>query len=216
MGPIPQCVHVTLHHSQGEESLASVQGRLVYEGTARFAEQAPEPIAAPAFELARPRASKFTAEQLYERAMAVPRPAHAGPDRGRAGEPRAGSRERSPCFRSPGSCEPGEPGLPHRPHRPGHVHPPARAAGGWIAWSRATSSSRSGWANCRSTARHRQRARPSLAGSGSVRSSSIAFASMPSSSDPTAASGCGSATGKTGDSTGLRAIATCSDRPTRS
>ena len=38
------------------------------------------------------------------RAMAVPRPAHAGADRGRAGEPRRASRGRSPCVHSPRSC----------------------------------------------------------------------------------------------------------------
>ena len=50
--------------------------------------------------------------------------------------------------------------------------------------------------------RHPRRARPSPAGSRSARSSSTASASMPRSSVPTAASGCGSATGKTGGSTG--------------
>ncbi|MGA8348284.1 MAG: beta-ketoacyl synthase N-terminal-like domain-containing protein, partial [Isosphaeraceae bacterium] len=61
----PRRVRVTLHHSEGDESLASAQGRLVYEGTVRFTDQAPEPIAASVFDLAHPRASKFTAERLY-------------------------------------------------------------------------------------------------------------------------------------------------------
>ena len=61
----PRLVRVTLHHSQGDESLTPAQGRLVYEGTARFTDQAPEPLAASAFDLAHPRASKFTAERLY-------------------------------------------------------------------------------------------------------------------------------------------------------
>ena len=58
-------VRVTLHHTPGEGSLAPAEGRLVYEGTARFTDQAPEPIVAAPFDLADPRVSKFTAEQLY-------------------------------------------------------------------------------------------------------------------------------------------------------
>ena len=64
-GVDPHLVHVTLHHAQAEESPGSDRGRLVYQGTARFAEQPLEPIAASEFELAHPRASKFTAERLY-------------------------------------------------------------------------------------------------------------------------------------------------------
>ena len=64
-GVDPHLVHVTLHHTQAEESPGSDRGRLVYQGTARFAEKPLEPIAASEFELAHPRASKFTAERLY-------------------------------------------------------------------------------------------------------------------------------------------------------
>jgi acyl transferase domain-containing protein len=60
-----RCVHVALHHLQEDGSPDSVGGRLVYEGSARFDDQVPEPIAASSFDLDRPRVSKFTAERLY-------------------------------------------------------------------------------------------------------------------------------------------------------
>ena len=61
----PRLVRVSLHHSSEDDSHAAVKGRLVYEGTARFTEQAPEPIQASVFDPAHLRISKFAAEQLY-------------------------------------------------------------------------------------------------------------------------------------------------------
>ncbi len=61
----PRLARVSLHHSSGDGSHAAAKGRLVYEGTARFTDQAPEPIQASVFDLAHLRVSKFTAEQLY-------------------------------------------------------------------------------------------------------------------------------------------------------
>ena len=61
-----RCVHVTLHHLQGEQLPASIQGRMVYEGTVRFTERVPDSIAEAAPALAHPRVCKFTARQLYD------------------------------------------------------------------------------------------------------------------------------------------------------
>ena len=107
-------------------------------------------------------------------------------------------------------------GVPHRPDRPGHVHPPARLLGAGLPGAGRRDLPAPHGPAVDPRRRPRERAHRSHAGSGSVRSSGIGSASMPSSSAPTAASGSRSATGKTGDSTGRRAIATCSGRPTRS
>jgi malonyl CoA-acyl carrier protein transacylase len=58
-------VRVALYHSEEDGSTASAGDRLVYEGITRFSDRTPEPVAASVFNLAHPRASKFTAERLY-------------------------------------------------------------------------------------------------------------------------------------------------------
>src|SRR5271165_321615 len=61
--------------------------------------------------------------------MAVPRPAHAGPDRSRASEPGGylGDDRRASARLPPEAG--GAAVVPHRPDRPGHVHSPARMLG---------------------------------------------------------------------------------------
>jgi acyl transferase domain-containing protein len=61
----PASVCVTMHHLQGTSSSSSGEGRLVFEGSARFAEQPLEPLPASELVLLHPRPSKFTSECLY-------------------------------------------------------------------------------------------------------------------------------------------------------
>ena len=51
--------------SRGTQFLPPTEGRLVYEGRARFTEEPLRAGLAPPLVLARPRPSKFTAERLY-------------------------------------------------------------------------------------------------------------------------------------------------------
>ena len=63
------------------------QGRLVCEGKARFTERCPSRSRRLRWPGRSPRQQVHRRAAL-RRAMALPRPAHAGPDRGRAGQPR--------------------------------------------------------------------------------------------------------------------------------
>ena len=198
----PQLVHVALYHAQAEESPGSDRGRLVYEGTARFAEQPLEPIAPSEFELADPRTSKFTAERLYDEQWLFHGPpmqalTEVGPvsQDGISGAiavlPLAGlTRVAEPAF---------------------YTHPITldtftHLLGCWgldcLEQGDVIFPLRMGELSIHGAAPQRERS--SLAGSWSVTCSSIAFVLMPSWSAPTAWSGCGSATGKTGGSTGPR------------
>jgi acyl transferase domain-containing protein len=62
----PFKVKVVLLHHGGDSRPDSSEGRLVFEGLARFAERRSEPFPPEPLRLSRPRASKFTAERLYD------------------------------------------------------------------------------------------------------------------------------------------------------
>jgi acyl transferase domain-containing protein/phosphopantetheinyl transferase len=61
----PRSVRVSLYHRPGDAREAEAV-RLVYEGIARFSDHPPESPPASPFSLESPRASRFTAERLYE------------------------------------------------------------------------------------------------------------------------------------------------------
>ena len=178
-----------------------------------------QPARAAPFALARPRASRFTAKGLYDEQWLFHGPPMQALDRGRAGRARTASRARSRCSRSRPSFRPGEPAAGSTPTRSSWTpSPTCSAAGGWTASSggdvifplrmgrlslHGDRPRRKGHAVDMPDPDPRGRARTGCGW-------------MPRSSAPTAASGCGSAAGKTGGSTGRRATATCSGRPTRS
>ena len=113
-GPIPSRVRVSLYHSQGEDRDAVGPGTPGLRGDRPVRRASAAARRRPAaFALARAAAEQVHRRAPLRRAMALPRPAHAGLDRGRAGEPRGDRGHDRACYRLPGSLRPGEPAAFH-------------------------------------------------------------------------------------------------------
>ena len=103
---IHRCVRVTLHHSQAEDLRARPQGAWSSRGPPGSPSRRSNRSRPPRSTLAHP-ARASSPPSASTASMAVPRPAHAGADRGRAGEPgrhlgddRRASARRARCGRA--------------------------------------------------------------------------------------------------------------------